>query len=59
METINHHVQHALYKFNREMKRLDHGTKLPSPAGQRSKGGSGGDRPAWLGRLLPGGRWTE
>jgi hypothetical protein len=53
MDTINYHVQHALYKFDREMKRLNHGTKFPSPAGQRSTGGSSGGRPGWLGRLLP------
>jgi hypothetical protein len=56
MDTTNHHVQYALYKFNREMKRLNHGTKLPSRAGQRSTGGSGGDHPGWLGHLLPDGR---
>jgi hypothetical protein len=33
MLPIDHHVQRALYTFDRDMKRLTHGTKRPSPAG--------------------------
>jgi hypothetical protein len=51
MLPINHHVQNALYKFNREMKRLNQGATLPSLAGQPSKDGPDVDRPEmdkWL-----------
>ena len=39
MLTIDHHVQNALYKFNREMKGLNQGATVPSLAGQPSKDG--------------------
>ncbi len=51
MLPIDHHVQNALYKFNREMKRLNQGATLPSLAGQPSKDGPDVDRPEmvnWL-----------
>ena len=41
MLTIDHHVQDALYKFNREMKGLNQGATVPSLAGQPSKDGPG------------------
>ena len=40
MLPIGHHMQNALYKFNREMKGLNQGATVPSLAGQPSK-----DRP--------------
>ena len=51
MLPIDHHVQNALNKFNREMKRLNQGATLPSLAGQPSKDGPDVDRPEmvkWL-----------
>jgi carbonic anhydrase len=51
MLLIDHHVQHALYNFNRDMKCLKHGSKGPSPAGQRSKGGSDRERPGMVSRF--------
>ena len=39
MLPIDHHIQNALYKFNREMKSLNQGPTLPSLAGQPSKDG--------------------
>lgn len=45
MLPIDHHVQNALYKFNREMKPLNLGATLPSLAGQPSKDGPDVDRP--------------
>jgi hypothetical protein len=51
MLPIDYHVQHALYNFNRDMKCLKHGSKGPSPAGQRSKGGSDRERPGMVSRL--------
>ena len=51
MLPIDHHVQHALYKFSRDMKRLNHGTTVPPPAGQRLKGGSDRERPGLVSRL--------
>jgi hypothetical protein len=53
MLPIDHHVQKALYKFNREMTRLNQGATLPSLAGQLSKDGPDVDRPEmvkWLDR---------
>ena len=46
MLPIDHHVQNTLYKFNREMKRLNQGATLPSLAGQPSKDGPDVDRPS-------------
>ena len=51
MLPIDHHVQHALYKFNRDMKRLNHGTTVPPLAGQRRKGGCDHERPGLVSRL--------
>ena len=51
MLPIDYHVQHALYNFNRDMKRLKHGPKGPSPARQRSKGGSDRKRSGRVRRL--------
>ncbi len=51
MLPIDHHVQNALYKFNREMKRSNQEATLPSLAGQPSKDGPDVDRPEmvkWL-----------
>ena len=45
MLPIDHHVQNTLYKFNREMKRLNQGATAPSLAGQPSKDGPDVDRP--------------
>ena len=45
MLTIDHHVQNALYKFNREMKGLNQGATVPSLAGQPSKDGPDVDSP--------------
>jgi len=42
MLTIDHHVQNALYKFNREMKDLNQGVTVP---GQPSKDGPDVDCP--------------
>jgi len=39
MLPIDHHIQNALYKFNREMKDLNQGATVPSLAGQPSKDG--------------------
>jgi hypothetical protein len=44
MLPIDYHVQNALYNFNRDMKRLQHGSKGPPPARRRSKGGSDRER---------------
>jgi hypothetical protein len=55
MLPIDHHVQNALYKFNREMKRLNQGATAPSLAGQPSKDGRDVDRPEmvkWLYRAI-------
>jgi hypothetical protein len=55
MLSIDHHVQNTLYKFNREMKRLNQGATLPSLAEQPSKDGPDVDRPEmvkWLWRAL-------
>ena len=47
MLTIDHHVQSALYKFNREMKHLNQGEgQVPCEAGQPSKDGPDVDRPS-------------
>ena len=47
MLTIDHHVQSALYKFNREMKHLNQGEgQVPCQAGQPSKDGPDVDRPS-------------
>jgi hypothetical protein len=49
MLTIDHHVQSALYKFNREMKHLNQGEgQVPCQAGQPSKDGFDGDRPGMV-----------
>jgi hypothetical protein len=59
MLPIDHHVQTALYKFNREMKRLNQGPTLPSLAGQPSKDGPDVDRREmvkWLYRVIVNGR---
>jgi len=45
MLPIDHHVQNALYKFNREMKRLNQGATVRSLARQPSKDGHDVDRP--------------
>ena len=55
MLPIDHHVQNALSKFNREMKRLNQGATLPSLAGQPSKDRPNVDRPEmvkWLSRAI-------
>ena len=39
MLPIDHHMQNALYEFNREMKGLNQGETIPSLAGQPSKDG--------------------
>jgi hypothetical protein len=46
MLPIDHHVQNALSKFNRDMKRLNQGATLPSLAGQPSKDGPDVGRPS-------------
>ena len=51
MLSIDDHVQHVLYTFHRDMKRLNRGTTGPPPAGQRSKGGSDRERPGLVRRL--------
>src|ERR1700756_3890618 len=45
MLPIDHHIQNALYKFNREMKGLNKGETVPSLTGQPSKDGPDVDRP--------------
>jgi len=45
MLSIDHHVQNAIYKFNRKMKRLKQEVTGPSLAGQPSKEGPDVDRP--------------
>ena len=45
MLPIDNYVQNALYKFKREMKRLDPRATLPSPAGPPSTDGPKVDRP--------------
>ena len=50
MLTIDHHVQNALYKFNREMKGLNQGATVPSLAGQPSKDGPNVDCPEMVNR---------
>jgi len=45
MLPIDYHVQNALNKFNREMKRLNQGATLTSLTGQPSKDGPDVDRP--------------
>ena len=57
MLTIDHHVQSALYEFNREMKHLNQGQgQVPCQAGQPSKDGSDVDRPEmvkWMSHKKP------
>ena len=57
MLTIDHHVQSALYKFNREMKHLNQGEgQVPCQAGQPSKDGPDVDRPEmvkWISHKRP------
>jgi hypothetical protein len=51
MLPIDYHVQNTLYKFNREMKRLDQGGTVPSLPGQPSKDGLDVDRPEMVKRI--------
>jgi|ERR1700730_17068337 hypothetical protein len=51
MLTIDHHVQKALDKFNREMKRLNQGETVSSLAGQPSEAGPNVDRPEIVKRI--------
>jgi hypothetical protein len=57
MLTIDHHVQSALYKFNREMKHLNQGEgQVPCQAGQPSKDGPDVDLPEmvkWISHKRP------